>query len=86
MQRTDATANRLQNRTNFFRRFLFVCAFLAAAVQITSDISPFYKVSGSSWRSARMGSRAGTTTRIGTRTIARWPKACAYKMRGTAPD
>ena len=46
MERTDATANRLQNRTNFFRRFLFVCAFLAAAIQITSDVSPFYKVFG----------------------------------------
>jgi len=46
MERTDATANRLQNRTNFFRRFLFVCAFVAAAIQITSEIWPPYKVFG----------------------------------------
>ncbi len=34
MEHTDATANRLQHRTNIFRHFLFACAFIAAAVQL----------------------------------------------------
>jgi len=46
MQRTDAVANLLQKRTNFFQMLLFVIAFLAAAVQIVGHVPPFAKVVG----------------------------------------
>ncbi len=46
MQRTDDIANRLRKRTNYFQLFLFLSAFVAAAVQIVGVIPTFAKVSG----------------------------------------
>lgn len=38
LDRTDAAANRLQQRTNAFQIFLFACAFLAATLQVTGPL------------------------------------------------
>jgi len=46
MDRTDATANRLQERTNLFQMILFACAFLGATIQILSQLPSFVKIVG----------------------------------------
>lgn len=44
MECTDAAANRLQRRTNFFQMILLICAFFAAAVQVIGIFNPMFKV------------------------------------------